>query len=138
MALFDDVQDLKTEVRKLQDELQRLNAKEEEIRRREERIAGMENQLENLTVKLSLGILDEVKEFRLGVKDDSIKMDRQGLWVGKNTFSEAVNIGINGVDGGAIAIDGSFYPKGGVSGLFVISGGGPAVTVTNGIITNIV
>lgn len=79
--------------------------------------------------------LRRIKTFKLGTGDTSISMDRQGLWVGKNSFTDATTSPYTAT---SIAINGDFTPKGGVTGSFAADGGSPSVTVTRGIITSIV
>lgn len=77
----------------------------------------------------------DLQEFELGRGTSAVKMSREGLWVGKNKYSEAAT---STPAGTAISITGDFYPKNGVSGSFTANGGAPTITVTRGIITSIV
>jgi len=93
---------------------------------------------ESKLVTLSLPIVKllDIQEFELGRSTSAIKMSKEGLWVGKNKYSEAATATPAGT---AIAINGDFYPKNGVSGTFVDASGTPkTITVTRGIITSIV
>lgn len=78
--------------------------------------------------------LRHIKTFKLGAGDTSISMDRQGLWVGKNSYVDATT---SPYPATSIAANGDFTAKGGVTGSFLADGGAPTVTVTRGIITSI-
>ena len=78
--------------------------------------------------------LRRIKTFKLGSGDTSISMDRQGVWIGKNSFIDATT---SPYPATSIASNGDFTPKGGVTGSFLADGGAPTVTVTRGIITSI-
>lgn len=79
--------------------------------------------------------LRRVKLFKFGLGDKSVNIDKNGLWIGKESFTEATTAPYPAT---SIDINGNIYPKGGVSGSFAGNGGSPSVTVTRGIITSIV
>jgi hypothetical protein len=78
--------------------------------------------------------LRRIKTFKLGLKDLSINMSSQGLWLGIESFDDAITppFPVTSID-----IQGNLRPKGGISGSFAADGGSPVVGVTNGIITSI-
>lgn len=78
--------------------------------------------------------LTDIQEFELGRGTVSVKMSKDGLWAGKNKYSEAAT---STPAGTAISSNGDFYPKGGVTGSFVADGGSPTIQVVRGIVTSI-
>lgn len=117
----------------------------EEIAQLKQQVVQLQNELRSLSqahldlvkqlevAQRSQGVLT-VDEFSLGMQNSCIKMNREGLWIGKRSFTEAASTPPAGT---AIDINGDFHPKGGVSGSFVADGGAPTITVTRGIITSI-
>lgn len=137
--LQNKVNNLEKKVKELTQMLESVEAKKKdaefEVQERDDVIKKLEARVEEIANLIEEQFLTEVKEFKLGEKDTSIKMDQQGLWVGKDKYSEATTG--TPVPSTAIAMDGDFYPKGGVTGSFDADGGSPTVTVTRGIITDI-
>lgn len=76
----------------------------------------------------------DIEELTVGRGDTSLKIGPEGIWLGKNKFTQATTGGA----GTAIAMNGDIYPKGGVSGSFISADGTPkTITVTRGIISSI-
>lgn len=102
----------------------------------------MDNILAQQLIDRLLFLENEVKflrgihEFTLGRGTKSIKMGREGLWVGANTFAEVTT---DPPAGTGIAIDGTFYGKNGASGSFASGDATPkTITVYRGLITSII
>lgn len=139
-----EIEDLKKEVRELRKMIETFTVekKKEEYRSNEvdEMMKNMRADIDATKKMIREDFLTSVKEFILGEEGTAIKMDRQGMWVGTNKFAEAIAPQValpNGSTSTAIAIDGTFYAKDGISGTFGTGLGGPSITVQNGIITNI-
>lgn len=65
----------------------------------------------------------------------TIRMDREGLWIGADTLAE-ITTSLPPIPATAILSDGTIYAKDGDSGTFTEYGGGQ-LTFVNGICTNI-
>lgn len=105
--------------------LERLKALEADKVLKQERIEYLENQIV---------FLRQIQEYSLGTGAEAIKMSRKGLWLGANSYEDAV-AGTKPAST-AFGINGDVALKGGATGTFTESGG-HTLTIVKGYITNI-
>lgn len=111
--------------------LDALTSTTKELNDMRRQIVAMRNEVEQMKKMKAIQVIDE---FSLGTGETCIKMNSEGLWIGARSFREASGTPPAGT---AIAINGDFYPKNGVSGSFVADGGAPTITVVRGVVTSI-
>ena len=113
-------------------ELQGLRAELKNLSRLQRDVEQLQLVLRNMENKFAF--LYNIKELRAGAGDLSFRLDRNGLWLGKELWTDIVT----GVPTGTgIGMDGTFYGKGGVSGTVIIPDTGGSFTVQNGLVTSL-
>jgi len=109
----------------------------DELAQLQEKVSLLETQVTQLRKDISvlsrMASFIQADEFALGNGDTCVKMNSEGFWTGARSFTEATSAPPAGT---AIALNGDFYPKGGVDGTYV-DGGGQTLTIVRGIITGI-
>lgn len=105
----------------------------QQIQQLERTIRDLQSQLQ--LVKEKFMFLRDIQTIEMGnvlSTGSGFRADLQGFWWGAQKFTD---ISADTTKGTAIGMDGSFYPKDGVSGTIDNT---KTATVTDGIITNIV
>lgn len=113
-------------------ELQSLRAELKNLSRLQQEVQELQLVLRNMENKFAF--LYNIKELRAGAGDLSFRLDRNGLWLGKELWVDI----ITGTPlGTGIGMDGTFYGKDGVTGTVSIPDAGGSFTVKNGLVTSL-
>lgn len=120
-----DTAQLIQELQQIQAELKKVQQINDSIAKIQEQIRALEN---------NVSFLYNLKEIKCGDGDLSFRLDKNGLWLGKRLWAD-VSSGVP--EGTGIGMDGTFYGKGGVTGVVSIPEGGGSFSVQNGLVTSL-
>lgn len=116
---------LMQELTSIRKELQNVSKLQTDIATLQDQIRKLEN---------NFSFLYNVKEIQVGDGNVSFRLDKNGLWLGSKLWLDIIS-GIP--QGTGIAMDGTFYGKGGVTGVVSIPDTGGSFSVKNGLVTSL-
>lgn len=120
-----DNTELLQEIKSLREELKVLSSLQKDVGEIQVSLRDMENRF---------SFIYNIKEMRAGSGNIAFRLDRNGLWLGKELWSQ-ISSGVP--QGTGIGMDGTFYGKDGVTGTVSIPDAGGSFTVKNGLVTSL-